>query len=145
MLKSVEKSILISKNYYIYYMKILYGLRCHNLWIWYPRKKNTMWNRDIDNCFPKKRKYWCIDFTDYNQPLCSGMSQGADVGAYFNILCVCCVVRAGFLIFKESNFFQDLKHFILFWSNLRCDEKSIKFRMRILFNKKFSDFWCAKV
>ena len=26
--------------------------------------QGQLWNRDIDNSFPKKWKYWCIDFTD---------------------------------------------------------------------------------
>ena len=31
------------------------------IFIW---DSSHVWNRDIDNSFPKKRKYWCIDFTD---------------------------------------------------------------------------------
>ena len=26
--------------------------------------RSQVWNRDIDNSFPKKQIYWCIDFTD---------------------------------------------------------------------------------
>ena len=26
--------------------------------------RSHVWNHDIDNSFPKKQKYWCIDFTD---------------------------------------------------------------------------------
>ena len=29
------------------------------IWDW-----SQLWNRDIDNSFPKKRKYWCIHFID---------------------------------------------------------------------------------
>ena len=29
--------------------------------------QSQLWNRGIENSFPKKRKYWCIDFTDCTQ------------------------------------------------------------------------------
>ena len=49
-----------SKNNYFYkYTPI--ECRINSTFIW---GMSQVWNHDIDNYFPKKQKYWCIDFTD---------------------------------------------------------------------------------
>ena len=52
-----KKTVIISKNGEYLYTEC----KITRPFIW---DRSHLWTCDIDDSFPKKRKYWCIDFTD---------------------------------------------------------------------------------
>ena len=60
--KLKKKTVIFFKNTGILkFLNIPMESKSSRPFIW---DRSQIWNRDIDNFFPKKRKYWCLDFTN---------------------------------------------------------------------------------